>query len=157
MISDLLPHKKPDALKTSTTKSSTTSSTTTTSTKATTTSGPFLFTRESVFIFFSRTVIDSLNLVFAWWSESKTWSSKFVTGVSDDSSPSYDVIRATYYVLHNYIHYALYNDITRQWVIGHAGHEFWASGFWPRPPCKNQIEAIYHRSREKNKNWFSRK
>ena len=52
----------------------------------------FIYARISFYFFFSRTVIDSLNLIFAWWSGSKTWSSKFMTSMSDDSLPSYVII-----------------------------------------------------------------
>ena len=52
------------------------------------------FSSESQFsVFISRTVIDSLDLFFVWWSGRKTYGSKFRDSVSDNSWPTYDVIK----------------------------------------------------------------
>ena len=102
-------------------------------------------------------MINSLNLIFAWRSRSYFWSWKPRTFLPDDSLPSYDVIKSvdqfffmkwlytlSIYIIHNV-------PFSAGWLHRTKNPRFWASGIRSGPPCKNQIKAIFHHSRVKNR------
>ena len=107
-------------------------------------------------------VKDSLDLIFAWWSRSNSWSSK--PGIFCSMKSSCRERYIMYYVytecvksLHKKkLVYRLDDVITRQWVIGQKCPRFSASEIGSGSPCKNQIEAIYHRSWERKMKTDSR-